>query len=72
MFIQDLRGEFFNFLVGKRVVIIANFDIDSITASKILQTLFCNEQIMFTFVPVWVSPWSAVVELVSWCWSCLL
>lgn len=52
MFIQDLRGEFYNFLVGKRVVIIANFDIDSIAASKILQTLFRNEQIMFTFVPV--------------------
>lgn len=52
MFVQDLRADFYNLLIGKRVIIIANFDIDSIVASKILQSLFRNEQIMFTFVPI--------------------
>lgn len=52
MFVQDLRTDFYNLLIGKRVIIIANFDIDSIVASKILQSLFRNEQIMFTFVPI--------------------
>lgn len=52
MFVQDLRTDFYNLLIGKRVIIVANFDIDSIGASKILQSLFRNEQIMFTFVPI--------------------
>lgn len=52
MFVQDLRTEFYNLLIGKRVIIIANSDIDSIVASKILQNLFRNEQIIFTFVPI--------------------
>lgn len=52
MFVQDLRAEFYNLLIGKRVIIIANFDIDSIVTTKILQSLFKNEQIVYTFVPV--------------------
>lgn len=52
MFVQDLKRDFFNQLIGKRVLVIANFDIDSICASKILQKLFINERIIFTFVPV--------------------
>lgn len=52
MFVQDLRTDFYNQLIGKRVIILANFDIDSISASKILQSLFRNDQIIFTFVPV--------------------
>lgn len=52
MFVQDLRREFYNLLIGKRVTIVANSDIDSIAASKILQLLFRNELIIFTFVPV--------------------
>lgn len=52
MFVQDLRAEFYNLLIGKRVIIIANSDIDSIVASKILQSLFRNEQIFFSIVPI--------------------
>lgn len=52
MFVQDLKTDFYNLLIGKRVIIISNFDIDAIVASKILQSLFRNEQIMFTFVPI--------------------
>jgi cell division control protein 45 len=52
MFVQDLRNDFYNLLIGKRVIVIANSDIDAICGSKILQSLFRNEQIIFTFVPI--------------------
>lgn len=52
MFVSDLRNEFFNLLPGKRVIIISNSDIDSIVASKILQSLFRNENIIFSMSPV--------------------
>lgn len=52
MFVSDLKGEFLSLLAGKRVIIIANIDIDSIVASKILQNLFRNENIMFSVAPV--------------------
>lgn len=52
MFVQDLRADFYELLIGKRVIVLANFDIDSLGASKILQSLFRNDQIIFTFVPV--------------------
>lgn len=52
MYIQDLRNDFYNFLVGKRLVIISEISVDSIGASKILQFLFLSNQIVFTFVPV--------------------
>lgn len=52
MFVQDLRNEFYNLLIGKRVLIISEGSIDSIVASKILQSLFKSDQIVFTFVPV--------------------
>lgn len=52
MFVSDLKREFLAPLAGKRVIIIANIDIDSIVASKILQNLFRNENIMFSVAPV--------------------
>ena len=52
MFVQDLRNEFYSLLIGKRVLIISEASIDSIVASKILQSLFKSDQIVFTFVPV--------------------
>jgi cell division control protein 45 len=52
MFVSDLRNEFFNLLAGKRVIVITSIDIDSIVACKILQSLFRNENIIFTVAPV--------------------
>ncbi len=49
---SDLRREFISPLAGKRVIIVANIDIDSICACKILQNLFRNESIMFSIAPV--------------------
>lgn len=52
MFVSDLRKEFYDVIKGKRVLILAHFDIDSICASKILQSLFKADHILYTVVPV--------------------
>ncbi|TMW51039.1 hypothetical protein DOY81_003909 [Sarcophaga bullata] len=52
MFIQDLRQDFYNQLVGKRILIIVNYDIDAICASKILQALFKYDHMLYSVVPI--------------------
>ncbi|XP_055380499.1 cell division control protein 45 homolog [Condylostylus longicornis] len=52
MFIQDLRQEFYNVLMGKRILIIVNYDIDAICASKILQSLFKYDHMVYSMVPI--------------------
>lgn len=52
MFINDLKKDFYNRLLGKRVLIIVNYDVDAICASKILQTLLKFDHVVYTVVPV--------------------
>ncbi|XP_033242746.1 cell division control protein 45 homolog isoform X2 [Drosophila miranda] len=52
MFIQDLKNDFYRHLVGKRILIIVNYDIDAICASKILQALFQYDHMLYTVVPI--------------------
>lgn len=52
MFIQDLKNDFYNVVIGKRILVIVNYDIDGICASKILQSLFKYEHMLYTVVPV--------------------
>ena len=53
MFISDLRKEFFDLLCADdRVLVIANIDVDSICAVKILQTLLQCEHVAYTLVPI--------------------
>lgn len=52
MFIQNLKAEFYDLLVGKQVLIIVNYDIDAICASKILQNLFQSNNTMYSVVPI--------------------
>ncbi|XP_055912436.1 cell division control protein 45 homolog [Eupeodes corollae] len=52
MFVQDLKLEFYNVLVGKRILIIVNYDIDGICASKILQSLFKYDHMLYSVVPI--------------------
>ena len=53
MYVTDLRKEFFETLSScDRVLIFANFDVDSVCAVKIFQTLLKYDHIMFTVVPV--------------------
>lgn len=52
MFVRDLRQDFYNRLVGKRLLIIVNYDIDAICASKILQSLFKYDHMLYSVVPI--------------------
>ncbi|XP_066947655.1 cell division control protein 45 homolog isoform X2 [Macrobrachium rosenbergii] len=52
MFVSDLRKEFYDVIKGKRVLVLVHFDVDGICASKILQSLFRTDHILYTVVPV--------------------
>jgi len=54
MYVTDLRKDFFGLLGGggRRVLVLANMDVDSVCAVKILQTLLKYDHCMFTVVPV--------------------
>ncbi|XP_034118330.1 LOW QUALITY PROTEIN: cell division control protein 45 homolog [Drosophila sulfurigaster albostrigata] len=52
MFIQDLKNDFYRQLIGKRILIIVNYDVDAICASKILQSLFKYDHMLYTVVPI--------------------
>ncbi|XP_059621894.1 cell division control protein 45 homolog [Phlebotomus argentipes] len=52
MFIDDLGRDFYGRLVGKRVLVIVNYDIDALCASRILQALFQNDHILYSIVPI--------------------
>lgn len=53
MFVKDMRKDFFDLLVAdERVLLIANTDVDSVCAVKILQTLLQCEHVAYTLVPI--------------------
>lgn len=52
MFIQDLKNDFYNILRGKRLLVIVHYDIDAICASKILQSLFRYDHMVYSIVPI--------------------
>ncbi|XP_045592564.1 cell division control protein 45 homolog [Procambarus clarkii] len=52
MFLSDARTQFYDLIKGKRILLLVHFDIDGICASKILQSLFRSDLILYTVVPV--------------------
>ncbi len=53
MFVADLRREFFEVLRrDDRALVLANLDVDSVCAVKILQHLFKCDQVLYTLVPI--------------------
>ncbi|XP_058464632.1 cell division control protein 45 homolog [Malaya genurostris] len=52
MFVDDLRTDFYKQLIGKRILVIVNYDIDAICASKILQALFKYDNMLYSIVPI--------------------
>ncbi|XP_014224296.1 cell division control protein 45 homolog [Trichogramma pretiosum] len=52
MFVKDLTKDFYQVVAGKQCLILVNFDVDGICASKILQSLFKNDNVVYTLVPV--------------------
>lgn len=52
MFVQDLKTDFYNVLRGKQILVIVNYDIDAICATKILQELFRYDHMVYSIVPI--------------------
>ncbi|KAF5301095.1 hypothetical protein FQA39_LY10914 [Lamprigera yunnana] len=48
MYLVNLKTEFYEFIVGKRICLVVHFDIDSICTCKILQSLLRYRQISYT------------------------
>uniref|UniRef100_A0A8D9EFB5 Cell division control protein 45 homolog n=2 Tax=Cacopsylla melanoneura TaxID=428564 RepID=A0A8D9EFB5_9HEMI len=52
MFVDDLVGQFYNKLSGKRVLIVVHHDLDAICSVTILQTLFKCDSRVYALEPV--------------------
>ncbi|XP_069698969.1 cell division control protein 45 homolog [Periplaneta americana] len=52
MYVEDIKKDFYNVIIGKRILLLVNYDIDAICACKILQSLFRCDSIIYTLVPV--------------------
>lgn len=52
MFVHDIKTEFYNQLIGKRILVIVNYDIDGICASKILQSIFKYDHMVYSIYPI--------------------
>ncbi|XP_022831815.1 cell division control protein 45 homolog [Spodoptera litura] len=52
MFIEDIKNDFYNVLLGNRVLLLVHYDVDAICTCKILQGLFKSDNISYTLVPV--------------------
>ncbi|XP_018329160.1 cell division control protein 45 homolog [Agrilus planipennis] len=48
MYVKNLKQDFYEFLAAKRILLIANYDIDSICTCKILQPLLKQEYCVYT------------------------
>lgn len=52
MFVTDLPNDFYKVVRGNRCLLLVNFDVDAICASRILQSLFKNDNAVYTLIPV--------------------
>ena len=52
MYVRDLRKDFFDIIVHNRVLVLANFDVDSICAVKILLWLLRCDHVVYKLVPI--------------------
>ncbi|XP_059054780.1 cell division control protein 45 homolog [Achroia grisella] len=52
MFIDDIKTDFYDVLLGNRVLLLVHCDVDAVCTCKILQELFKCDNISYTLVPV--------------------
>lgn len=52
MFISDMKSEFYEPLIGNKVLLLVHYDVDGVCASKILQYIFRVDSISYILVPV--------------------
>ncbi|GFT20456.1 cell division control protein 45 homolog [Nephila pilipes] len=52
MFVTDIRTDFYDVILGNRVLLLVGCDVDAICATKILQYLFQCDNVLYTLIPV--------------------
>ena len=52
MFVKDIRKDFYDLLIGKRILVLVNYDIDALCATKLLTNLFQVDNILYTIFPI--------------------
>ncbi|KAK7865622.1 hypothetical protein R5R35_009788 [Gryllus longicercus] len=52
MHISNLKNEFYQPLIGNKILLLVHYDVDAVCACKILQYLFRSDHISYTLVPV--------------------
>ncbi|EFA05648.1 cell division control protein 45 homolog [Tribolium castaneum] len=52
MYVENLKLDFYEFLTGKRILLMVHYDIDSICACKILQNLLKYKEILYTLAVI--------------------
>ena len=52
MFIRDIRRDFYNIVVKKKILLLVSFDVDAVCALRILQFLFETDNVQYTAIPV--------------------
>lgn len=50
--IKRLEDDFYKLVIGKRILVIVNYDIDAICANSILSLLFRYENVVYSVVPI--------------------
>lgn len=60
MFIKDIRKEFYDIVIKKKVLVLVSYDVDAVCGLKILQFLFETDNVQYTAIPV-----STVKEVVQ-------
>ncbi|GAB6030055.1 DNA replication initiation factor cdc45 [Chamberlinius hualienensis] len=52
MFIQDLRKEFYDLIIGRRILVMVGLDVDALCACKIIQHLMQCDHVVYSLIPV--------------------
>lgn len=52
MFIREIRQDFYNIVVNKRILVLVSYDVDAVCALRILQFLFETDNVKYTAIPV--------------------
>lgn len=53
MFVSNIRTEFYDVVIGNRVLMLVGCDVDALCACKILQYLFQCDHVLYTLIPVY-------------------
>lgn len=52
MFIREIRRDFYNIVIKKKILLLVSLDVDAVCALKILQFLFETDNVQYTAIPV--------------------